>query len=124
MPETTPLARAVLGEVAEHLRRFVATGSPHQVDLRSLPMHDDDRIALADALGHGEVRARVSVAGDSEAYETRYPGVWWVSHRGRDGDILAEFIEITLVPALLCAVPEDVRDAADRLTATLGSPRV
>lgn len=122
MLEATALARAVLGEVAEHLRRFAEHGEGHQIDLRSLPMHASDRTALADALGRGEVQATVSVAGRSEAYETRYAGVWWVSHEGRNGDVLAEFIEITHVPTLLCSVHDDVRDAAVRLTRALNPP--
>ena len=124
MPDANPLASAVLGEVAEHLKRFAETGTRHQIDLRSLPMQDTDRSALAEALGTGEVRATVSVAGESEAYETAYAGVWWVSHRGRAGDILAEFLEITEVPALLQAPAQDVRDAAARLAQSFPNRRV
>lgn len=119
MTEQDEFVHAVLGEIAEHLQRFVDTGEPHQIDLRSLPMPDAVREALANALGRGEVQATVSVAGDSVVHETSYAGVWWVRHAGRTGSPLAEFIEITTVPTLLGAPHDDIRDAATRLSRTL-----
>ncbi len=119
MTEQDTFVHAVLEEIAEHLQRLVDTGQPHQIDLRSLPMSETAREALTEALGRGEVRATVSVAGDSTVQETRYAGVWWVRHAGRSGRPLAEFIEITTVPTLLEAPHEDIKGAATRLTRTL-----
>lgn len=111
----TGMSDAVLREIAEHLRGFAERETPHQIDLRSLPMSSADRAELIERLGEGEVKATVAVVGDSEIRETAYAGVWWVRHLGRSGDVLAEFIEITEVPSLLRAQREDVADAAARL---------
>ena len=115
----TGMADSVLSEVAQHLKAFADEGTHYQIDVRSLPLSEGDRAELAKRLGRGEVSATVSVAGDSEVYETAYAGTWWVTHRSRDGSVLAEFIELTEVPALLLSHREDVSAAAKRLAEQL-----
>ena len=50
--------------------------------------------------------------GESRAQETRYPGIWWVTHRNEAGDTVAELIEVCTIPAILRAPAEDVADGA------------
>lgn len=120
---TTPLpgmADAILRELAELLAAFVATGEEASIDLRGgLPMSDADRERLAERLGHGEVSAIVSVAGESEVWETAVSGVWWVRHRGGDGRIAAESVVVTRLPEILATHPDDARDGLARLEAML-----
>ncbi|HMB39469.1 MAG TPA: hydrogenase expression/formation C-terminal domain-containing protein, partial [Wenzhouxiangellaceae bacterium] len=47
--------------------------------------------------------------------ETAYAGIWWIQHTGKDGRILAEFIEITRFPDFLGAQPDQIADAARHL---------
>jgi hydrogenase-1 operon protein HyaF len=35
-------------------------------------------------------------------------GVWWVEHRDRQGDLVAELIEVTAVPQILEASTEEM----------------
>ncbi len=111
---------ALLNEIATRLERFIATGEPSMVDLKSLPFSPAEYEALRTALGRGEVSARLETIGDSELYETHYAGVWWVTHYNVEGDVIADLIEIAAVPAILHSQPEDVRDGLERLQHMLG----
>jgi hydrogenase-1 operon protein HyaF len=116
----TGLADAVMAELGPMLERVAAGGEAEAVDLRSLPMSDADRDALAARLGTGEVDATLAVAGESRVRETAYPGVWWVRHMGADGRVASEHIHVTRVPDILCAHPQDMARAAGRLAEAAG----
>ncbi|MBU0688325.1 MAG: hydrogenase expression/formation protein [Gammaproteobacteria bacterium] len=110
---------ALLNEIATRLARFIDTDETSMIDLKSLPFSPDEYEGLRTALGRGEASARLETIGDSELYETHYPGVWWVTHYNVEGDVIADLIEIAAVPAILHSQPEDVRDGLERLQHTL-----
>jgi hydrogenase-1 operon protein HyaF len=101
----------ILREIESLLVRLVEAGESGSIDLRSLPMSDAEREELHAQLGEGEVVATVEAMGASEVRETALAGVWWVTHRGADGAVVAEFIEVTSVPEILKTHPADVRAA-------------
>lgn len=103
-------ATALLHEAAKLLDAFVQCGEPGSIDLRSLPLTSGDYDELRGALGTGAVFARVDAIGPSELRETRYPGIWWVTHFNEAGEIVAELIEIGSVPQILLAPIQDVAD--------------
>lgn len=109
------MARSVLTEIGTLLRTLSESGQAGSIDLRSLPLSDADRAELEEALGRGEVRAELDIAGDSEVWETRYPGVWWIRHRGAGGKISSEEIAVCRVPEILITHPVDIEAAAGRL---------
>lgn len=111
----TGLARAVEREILEHLEQLATDGTEAAIDLRGLPMSTADREELETRLGRGEVRATLRAMGESEVWETRFNGVWWVRHRGTDGRVVSEQVEITPVPEILKADPADSAMAAARL---------
>jgi hydrogenase-1 operon protein HyaF len=111
----TGLAHAVLPEIAELLARLSDSGQSGEIDLRSLPMNDGDRRALAQRLGRGEIHAVLNVAGNSEVWETAYSGVWWVRHLDADGKVAAEHISISRIPDILVTHPADIHGAAERI---------
>lgn len=111
----TGLARVVEREILEHLEALARDGTEAAIDLRGLPMSNADREELEDALGHGEIRVALTAMGESELWETRFNGVWWVRHRGTDGQVIAEQVEITLLPEILKTDPADARTAAARM---------
>ena len=103
-------------EIADRLARFAETGEPHIIDLTSLPMTDEDRAALDERLGVGEVRAEIAVIGRSELWETAYSCVWRVRHYGSvENKAAADQIVIDTVPQIIRAHREDARAAAARL---------
>lgn len=115
---------AILMEIAELLEQLAEKNIAGGIDLRSMPMSDEDRTRLENHLGRGEVSAWLDVAGASEIWETSYPGVWWVRHRGGDGKITSEEISVTRVPDILLAPHDDIRDSAARIVAELSSSDV
>jgi hydrogenase-1 operon protein HyaF len=114
-PTLTGMADAVLSEVAARLADFAETGATAVIELTSMPLTVQDRAALDERLGRGEVSAEVEAAGRSEVWETAFAGVWFVRHHGEGGRISSESIEVTKVPVLLESHPDDARAAARRL---------
>ncbi len=107
--------RALLIEVAEGLACFAAGGEARVIDLSGLPLTEADRDWLRRELGEGEVSVRLAAGGESIIHETAYSGVWWVEHRNEHGRRMSEFIEITRLPELLLAHPDDVILGSERL---------
>lgn len=114
---------AVLSEIRSRLERLIAEGKAHSIDLRSLPLPPADYEALADGLGTGEIRASMHALGPSTVCETSVPGVWWITHRNSDDEIVAEFIEITHCPEILATPREDLAQGIQRLDALLSQPQ-
>ncbi len=119
MPD--PFVKSLLAEVARHLDALVRDGTVAAIDLRSLPLSADDRARLEAALGQGEVKVSIDAAGESELHETACPGVWWVRHFGAGRQLLTERIEITPLPEVLAAAPEDIAAGAQRLASTINA---
>jgi hydrogenase-1 operon protein HyaF len=108
-------APALLREIEALLTELVASGRSGRIDLRSLPLFPGDDARLAALLGDGEVDAALQVTGNTRVRETGVAGVWWVTHANVDGETVAEFIEVTLVPEILKTHPEDARAGLARL---------
>lgn len=110
---------AILSELVSLLERLVAAGSPGAVDLRSLPMSPVDRAELQRMLGEGEVQATVTAQGLSRVRETRISGAWWVEHLDQQGELVAELIDVSHVPAILTSANDEIAASARALRAQL-----
>jgi HupH hydrogenase expression protein, C-terminal conserved region len=113
---------AVLTELAGLLERLANGAQSATIDLRSLPMSREDRAELQRVLGEGEVQATVNAEGLSSIRETRISGLWWVEHRDRQGDLIAESIDVTYVPAILASAPDEIAAGARALRAQISGP--
>jgi hypothetical protein len=51
--------------------------------------------------------------------ETAYPGVWKVTHRDTQDRVIAELIEVALVPAIVRPEMKDVERACEGLSLAL-----
>lgn len=111
----TGLSFALMSEISGHLDDFAKTGIAHTIDLRALPMTDDDLRDLDARLGKGEVIATLAVSGNSEIWETEYAGVWRIRHFGGGEKVMVDEIIITRIPEILMAHPDDISVAAARL---------
>lgn len=109
----------LLNEIRHALERLLASGEPHVIDLRAIPLGPGEEDLLVAALGAGEVAATVDSLGASEIAETQYPGVWRVTHKNTAGETTGRFVEIAFVPALLASPVEDVRAGFERLKDSL-----
>jgi hydrogenase-1 operon protein HyaF len=111
--------RALLTEIAARLEKLASDGATGSIDLNSLPFAPGEYEQLRQTLAQGEVSARIEAIGPSEINETRYPGVWWVTHYNVEGDIVADTIEITWLPEIIKSQPEDLLAGLELLRAQL-----
>lgn len=107
--------QAMAYEILSHLQQLNETGETAAIDLKSLPMAPDEFHGIKKMLGQGEIDLTLELDGPTRIRETAYAGVWWIQHTGRDGRILAEFIEITRFPDFLSAQPDQIADAVQHL---------
>jgi len=112
---------AILNELHFKLKQLVETGENSSVDLRSLPLFPGDYELLKQHLGSGEVRVQLNAMGPSEIYETAIPGIWWIKHFNNDKESVADFIEITAIPALLITADVEIRSGVDQIEKLMAS---
>jgi hydrogenase-1 operon protein HyaF len=112
---TSPQVLALLQELQNMLTTLAEHGEENRIDLRSLPMTPDDHEFMVQFLGEGEVSARVNSLGLSEIKETRFPGIWSVIHYNNQDEIVAELIEVTLLPDILKTQAEDLLEGINAL---------
>ncbi|MDH3926194.1 MAG: hydrogenase expression/formation protein [Xanthomonadales bacterium] len=120
----TGMALSVLTEIHQLLKALSEAGQSGSIDLRSLPLSDADREQLENVLGRGELQAQLNLAGESEVWETTYPGVWWIRHKGAGGKIATEQISVCRIPEILITHPADIEAAAARLKQELETTHV
>jgi hydrogenase-1 operon protein HyaF len=111
--------KALLHEIVELLDAWLTKGEAASIDLRSLPLSRGDYDELGAVLGSGAVSASVEAIGASEVRESRYPGVWRVTHRNEAGEVVADLIEVCGLPEILRAPAEDAADGLIRLKEAL-----
>jgi hydrogenase-1 operon protein HyaF len=104
------------------LRRLTRGEAGTVIDLRSLPLAPGEEARIEEALGEGEVRAELDSLGPTVIQETAYPGVWFVTHRNTENEIVARFIEVSLIPEILNAQLPDIETGLRQLTERLGDP--
>jgi len=112
---------AILAELVGLLERLASGELPASIDLRSLPMSPQDRLALQSVLGDGEVQATLDAHGLSNIRETRVPGLWWVEHRDPEGELIAESIEVTRMPQILMSALDEIGAGAAALRAQIAN---
>lgn len=117
--ELTWNAQPILFEVRHALEELLDSGETSIIDLRSIPLAPGEEDIIINTLGQGEVHARLNALGHSEIYETRYAGVWLVSHYNDDEALVSRFIEITRLPDILRSQHEDISKALNELTQEL-----
>ncbi len=110
---------AIANEIGTLLTNLANSGQGASIDLRNLPMAPGDYEILRTVLGKGEVSAVVLALGPTRITETAVRGVWWVTHHNSNEEVVAEFIEVALIPEILKTHPDDVRDGLALLRARL-----
>lgn len=105
----------ILNEIKHALSSLIESGESTTIDLRALPMAPGEEQQLESLLGVGEVTASIDAMGLSTVNETIFAGVWLVTHRNDDDEIMGKFIEITRIPSILESQTEDMRGALEAL---------
>ena len=89
------------------------TGATNFLDIKSLPLTANDLEQLRLILGRGEVEAIITALGPTHVSETLIPGVWWVTHKNSNEQVINEFIEVTSLPEILLTHHEELWHSAD-----------
>ena len=113
----------ILHEIRHAVGRLLETGETRVIDLRSIPLAPGEEETIIDTLCCGEVHAKLNALGPSEIYETRFAGVWLVTHYNEDREVIGRFIEITRIPDILRSQPEDIGIALATLEQELDAAR-
>ena len=111
--------KPLLNEVKHALNNLIKNSESTVIDLRSIPLAPGEEEKILNTLGCGEVHAQLNALGPSEIIETQYAGVWIVTHRNDENEIISRFIEITTMPDILCSQKEDVIAAYNDLATSL-----
>lgn len=106
---------AILNEIATLQAQLVDQNESGSIDLRGLPLLPGEYEALQTVLDKGELSATVDALGETQIRETQLAGVWWVKHNNRDGEVIAELIEVTQIPDIMKSDLRDIRDACAAL---------
>ena len=117
--ELTWNVKPILHEIRHALFELLDSGNTSIIDLRSIPLAPGEEQTIINALGQGEVHARLDALGRSDIVETMYSGVWLVTHYNENEAVVGRFIEITELPAILKSQREDMSDALKELTQEL-----
>jgi hydrogenase-1 operon protein HyaF len=119
--ELTWNVKPLLHEIRHALEELLESGKTSIIDLRSIPLAPGEEETIINALGRGEISAQLKALGPSDIYETRYAGVWLITHYNENESVVSRFIEITELPAILKSQREDMTAALEKLTEELQS---
>lgn len=105
----------LLHEIRHALRRLADGGEGAVIDLQRLPLAPGERERIEAVLGEGEVHAELDALGPTLVRETSYPGVWLVTHRNTEDEVVGRFIEVSRMPELLKSQQQDIESGISRL---------
>jgi hydrogenase-1 operon protein HyaF len=121
--ETTPAgvmsALPILTELHEQLSHWQPGALAHVINLTLLPLTEADNQFLGEMLGSGPVETLSRGYGDCQITSTAYPGIWWVRYTNSMGTLILNTLEVTDIPAVVCAAQEDLDDSRRRLNELL-----
>jgi len=113
--ELTWNVQPLLHEIRHALGKLLDTGENSIIDLRSIPLAPGEEDTIIDTLGCGEVHAKLNALGPSEIYETRFAGIWLITHFNEENSVIGRFIEITRFPDILKSQSEDMTISLNQL---------
>ncbi len=117
--ELTWNVQPILHEIRHALAALLESGETRVIDLRSIPLAPGEEQTIIDTLCCGEVHATLNALGPSEIHETRFTGVWLVTHYNEENSVIGRFIEITKIPDILQSQDEDMAIALQQLESEL-----
>ncbi|QJD28681.1 hydrogenase expression/formation protein [Methylococcus geothermalis] len=117
-PEGLMNAPALLTEIFDHSADCRAD-RPHVINLSLLPLTPEDSNFLIETLGLAGLSILSRGYGDCRVSLTRLPNVWWVQYFNSPGQLILNTLEITRLPAVVKAAPEDLEDSRVRIAEAL-----
>ena len=112
-------APALLVEIDEHIANVGPGVVPHVINLSLLPHTEGDLLWLIEAMGEGNLIILSRGYGNCRVTSTGTKNVWWVRFYNSTDDLILNTIEITPLPEVVVAAPEDIQDSHERLVEIL-----
>lgn len=116
-------APAILTEIVHKSRERRPGGLPHVINLSLLPHTPEDLALIEAGLGRGGITILSRGYGNCRIDATATAGVWRVRYYNSADTLILDTIEVTDVPEVACAAPEDMADSAERLADILAAIR-
>lgn len=85
------------------------------INLSLLPFSPEDHNYLNEKVGVGHVTLLSRGYGNCRITSTQVDGLWRVQYFNSTDQLILDTLEITDIPAVACAAPEDLEDSAERL---------
>jgi hydrogenase-1 operon protein HyaF len=108
-------APPLLAELNAKIAAYQAGVAPHIINLSLLPQTEQDLAFLEQRLGKGFVTILSRGYGNCRITSTGTKNVWWVQYFNSQDTLILNTLEVSDVPDVACASPEDIADSAERL---------
>lgn len=106
---------ALVTELDDRIAGYRPGVPDHVINLSLLPLTEEDMTFLDERLGPGSVTVLSRGYGNCRISSTGTRNAWWVRYFNSRDAIVLNTIEVTGVPNVACAAPEDLADSAQRL---------
>ncbi|MBN8874138.1 MAG: hydrogenase expression/formation protein [Rhodospirillales bacterium] len=115
-PENVFNAPALIPEISAHLPRIADDSLPvHVINLSLLPHTQEDLQYLDTLLGSGPLIILSRGYGNCRIRATATRNVWWVRYYNSQDTLILNAIELSRLPDVAVAAPEDLADSRERL---------
>ncbi|GMM59372.1 hydrogenase expression/formation protein [Novosphingobium pituita] len=114
-------APALIAEINAHAPATPTREGPHVINLSLLPHTEGDLAFLEAALGQGDLIILSRGYGNCRIRSTGTRHGWWVRYFNSQDSLILNSIELTSLPSVAQAAPEDLADSAERLSEILAT---
>lgn len=112
-------AKPIIAEIIDRNRNFLQRQKTHIINLSLLPVNEADLQWLVEKLGYGGVSILSRGYGNCRITRTKLKHVWWVQYFNSMDTMILNTLEITDMPEVACAAPEDISASHERLQVML-----
>jgi hydrogenase-1 operon protein HyaF len=114
-------APSILVELQDKSRSFNPLAPLHVVNLSLLPHTEEDLVVLDAALEHGALTILSRGYGNCRITATALAHVWRVQFFNSQDKLILDTFEVTTMPEVAMAAPEDLADSGKRLAEVIGA---
>lgn len=114
-PEGVMNAPAVLSELQDHIHAWRPGRAAHVVNMTLLPLSPADLAVIESTLGVGPIHMLSRGYGNCRISHTAMPLCWRVSYFNSQDALILDTVEVSDMPEVACAAPEDLADSHERL---------
>lgn len=115
LPPNVQNAPALLAEIEDQLQGWTPERAAHVLNLTLLPMSVEDIGFLDHHLGTGRVLILSRGYGNCRVSNTRRPHCWRIVYYNSQDVVILNTVEISALPEVAQAAPEDLQDSHERL---------